>query len=74
VKLLGLNIGWLVGSTVIVEQVFTSPGLGGLIVAGILAHDYLVVQAIAIVMALFIIAVKYLFDIATAAIDPRVRL
>jgi len=74
VRLLGLNIGWLVGSTVVVEQVFAIPGLGGLIVAGILAHDYLVVQAIAIVMALFIIAVKYLFDIATAAIDPRVRL
>jgi peptide/nickel transport system permease protein len=73
-RLLGLNIGWLVGSTVVVEQVFAIPGLGSLIVAGILAHDYLVVQAIAIVMALFIVAVKYLFDIATAAIDPRVRL
>ncbi len=74
VRLLGLNIGWLVGSTVVVEQVFAIPGLGGLIVAAILGHDYLVVQAIAIVMGIFIIAVKYLFDIATAAIDPRVRL
>ena len=74
VRLLGMNIGWLVGSTVVVEQVFTIPGLGGLIVAAILGHDYLVVQAIAIVMGIFIIAVKDLFDIATAAIDPRVRL
>ncbi len=73
-RLLGVNIGWLVGSTVIVEQVFGVPGLGGLIVAAILAHDYLVVQAIALVMAVFIIAIKYLFDIATAAIDPRVKL
>lgn len=73
-RLLGLNIGWLVGSTVVVEQVFGVPGLGGLIVAAILAHDYLVVQAIALVMAIFIIAIKYLFDIATAAIDPRVKL
>ena len=74
VRLLGLNIGWLVGSTVVVEQVFAVPGLGGLIVAAILGHDYLVAQAIAIVMGIFIIAVKYLFDIATAIIDPRVRL
>jgi peptide/nickel transport system permease protein len=73
-RLLGVNIGWLVGSTVVVEQVFGIPGLGGLIVAAILAHDYLVVQAIALVMAIFIIAAKYLFDIATAAIDPRVKL
>src|SRR4029077_6625410 len=52
-RLLGLNIGWVVGRTGVVEQVFAIPGLGSLIVAGILAHDYLVVQAIAIVMALF---------------------
>jgi peptide/nickel transport system permease protein len=74
VKLLGLNVGWLVGSTVIVEQVFSVPGLGGLIVGSIFARDYLVVQAIALLMALGIVAAKFLFDIATAAIDPRVKL
>ncbi len=74
VRLLGVNIGWLVGSTVIVEQVFSIPGLGGLIVGSILAHDYLVVQAAALLLAVFIILSKYLFDVATAAVDPRVKL
>jgi peptide/nickel transport system permease protein len=74
VKLLGLNLGWLVGSTVVVEQVFGVPGLGGLIVGSIFARDYLVVQAIALLMAVGIVVAKLLFDIATAAIDPRVKL
>ena len=71
VRLLGLNVGWLVGSTVVVEQVFAVPGLGGLIVGSIFARDYLVVQAIALLMAVGIILARFLFDIATAAIDPR---
>jgi peptide/nickel transport system permease protein len=74
VRLLGANIGWLVGSTVVVEQVFAVPGLGGLIVGSIFARDYLVVQAIALLMAVGVLVAKFLFDIATAAIDPRVRL
>ena len=74
VRLLGLNVGWLVGSTVVVEQVFAVPGLGGLIVGSIFARDYLVVQAIALLMAFGIILSRFLFDIATAMIDPRVNL
>jgi peptide/nickel transport system permease protein len=74
VTLLGVNIGWLVGSTVVVEQVFTVPGLGGLIVGSIVARDYLVVQAIAMLMAIGILMAKFLFDIATVTIDPRVKL
>jgi ABC-type dipeptide/oligopeptide/nickel transport system permease component len=74
VRLLGLNVGWLMGSTVMVEQVFGLPGLGGLIVGSILARDYLVVQAIAMIMALGTIGAKFVLDIATAAIDPRVKL
>jgi peptide/nickel transport system permease protein len=74
VSLLGVNVGWLVGSTVVVEQVFAIPGLGGLIVGSILAHDYLLVQAIAMLMALGIILAKLFLDIASAAIDPRIKL
>jgi peptide/nickel transport system permease protein len=74
VKLLGLNVGWLMGSTVVVEQVFAVPGLGGLIVGSIFARDYLVVQAIALLMAAGILVARYLFDVATAAIDPRIKL
>ena len=73
VNLLGLNLGWLVGSTVVVEQVFAVPGLGGLIVGSIFAHDYLVVQATALLTAAGVLVARFLFDIATAAIDPRVR-
>ena len=58
----------------VVEQVFGLPGLGGLIVGSILARDYLVVQAIAMIMALGTIGAKFVLDVATAAIDPRVKL
>ena len=50
---------------------YATTGLGGLIVGSIFARDYLVVQAIALLMAVGIILARFLFDIATAAIDPR---
>ncbi len=74
IKLLSLNLGWLAGSTVVVEQVYAVPGLGGLIVDSIFARDYLVVQAIALLMAAGVVVARFLFDVATAAIDPRVKL
>jgi peptide/nickel transport system permease protein len=73
VNLLGVQIGFLIGATVIVEAVFAIPGLGQLMIGSIINRDYMVVQAVTLVFALATIAVTMIADIATVALDPRVR-
>jgi ABC-type dipeptide/oligopeptide/nickel transport system permease component len=74
VTLLGVNIGWLIGGTVVVEQVFSVPGLGSLMVSSIFARDYLVVQAITLVFAAAVILTNFIVDIVIVALDPRISL
>jgi peptide/nickel transport system permease protein len=74
INLLGVNVGWLIGGTVVVEQVFAVPGLGSLMVSSIFARDYLVVQAITLVFAVGVIATNYLVDVISVALDPRINL
>jgi peptide/nickel transport system permease protein len=74
ITLLGVNFSWLIGGTVVVEQVFSVPGLGQLMVASIFARDYLVVQLITLILAVAVIATNFVVDVLTVAIDPRVSL
>jgi peptide/nickel transport system permease protein len=74
ITLIGVNFAWLIGGTVVVEQVFSVPGLGQLMIASIFSRDYLVVQLITLVFAVGVIATNFIVDIVTAAIDPRVTL
>ena len=73
INLLGVNVGWLIGGTVVVESVFSVPGLGSLLVSSIFARDYLVVQAVTLVLALGVIATNFAVDIVTVALDPRIE-
>jgi len=72
INLLGVNVGWLIGGTVVVETVFSVPGMGQLMVASIFARDYLVVQAVTLILALGVVLTNLLVDIVTVALDPRV--
>ncbi len=74
VTVLGLNIGWLVGNTLIVEKVFALPGIGALMIDSILSRDFPVVQAIALVFAILVVLVSTTTDLARSLLDPRVRL
>lgn len=74
VTLLGINLSWLIGGTVVVEQVFSVPGLGQLMIASIFARDYLVVQLITLIFAVAVIATNFVVDVLTVVIDPRVSL
>ncbi len=74
ITLLGVNVGWLIGGTVVVEQVFSVPGLGSLMVSSIFARDYLVVQVVTLAFALAVILTNFVVDIVTVALDPRVKL
>ncbi len=74
VNLLAVNIGWLIGGTVIVETVFALPGMGQLLVRGIFTRDYMVVQGVAMTFAVATVLVNFAADIVTVALDPRVKL
>jgi len=72
VTILGVNLGFLVGSTVIIETVFAIPGLGFMMVSSIQSRDYPVIQAVTMVLAVLVILVNLLTDLAYAVLDPRV--
>lgn len=73
ISILGIQIGYLVGGTLVVENVFAIPGMGTFLMSGILNRDFPVVQASALVFALLVISVYLLTDIAYGLFDPRVR-
>jgi peptide/nickel transport system permease protein len=74
INLLGVNLGWLIGGTVVVETVFSVPGLGSLMVRSIFARDYMVVQAITLAFACATVLVNFVVDVVTVALDPRIEL
>lgn len=74
ITLLGVNLGWLIGGTVVIEQVFSVPGLGSLMVGSIFARDYMVVQAVTLVFAFAVILTNFLVDVICVALDPRIEL
>jgi peptide/nickel transport system permease protein len=73
VTVLGVNIGFLVGGTLIVEQVFALPGLGQLMINSIFQRDFPVVQAVTLAFAVMVVLVYLTTDIIHALLDPRVR-
>lgn len=74
VTLLGLSVGYLMGGTVIVENVFSLPGAGKLLVEAIAARDYPLVQATTLVFAALVITINLLTDLVYTFLDPRVQL
>jgi peptide/nickel transport system permease protein len=74
INLLAVNIGWLIGGTVVVESVFAIPGMGQLLVRAIFSRDYMVVQGVAMTFACATVLVNFIADILTVTADPRVKL
>ncbi|HZV72186.1 MAG TPA: ABC transporter permease [Conexibacter sp.] len=70
---LALQLGWLLGGTIIVEVVFGIPGIGSLVVSATRARDMAVVQAIVVVVAVGYVLFNLFADLAVRAVDPRVR-
>lgn len=69
----GLQLGYLLGGSVVIETVFAWPGIGRLLISSIEMRDYPMVQAIAVVYGILMLAVNLLVDILYAALDPRVH-
>ncbi len=73
VTVVGLNIGTLIGGAVIVEQIFALPGVGRLLLGGILNRDLILVQGTVSFIAVGFVVVNFLVDMLYAVLDPRVR-
>jgi peptide/nickel transport system permease protein len=73
VTVLGVNIAFLVGGTLVVENVFALPGIGNLMIQSIFNRDFPVVQGVTLVFAVLVVLVNLSTDIAYAILDPRVR-
>lgn len=73
VTLLGLSLGRLIGSTVIVEYLFGLPGMGSLVVDAATQGDFRMVQGVVLVIALIYIIANALIDLSYGYLDPRIR-
>jgi peptide/nickel transport system permease protein len=73
VSVLGVNIGFLVGGTVVIEQVFALPGIGQLMLTSILQRDFPIVQGVTLVFGILVVLVYLMTDVVHSLLDPRVR-
>lgn len=73
VTMTGLLFGYLLGGAVVVEQIFSVPGIGRQVLTGINQKEYAVVQSSVLVIALVFVLVNLLTDLLYRVIDPRVR-
>ncbi|MFO1055950.1 MAG: ABC transporter permease [Dongiaceae bacterium] len=72
ITVLAVNISWLVSGAVIVEYVFSLPGLGSLLVRSVGYRDYPVIQGLSLIFAVIVVAVNLLADLSYMLVDPRV--
>ena len=71
--LFALQVGVLFGGTVVLESIFSLPGLGGLTLSAVRAKDYTQVQGLVLFFATVLVALNLLVDLSYAWIDPRIR-
>ena len=69
----GMQIGSIMAGSVVMENIFSVPGMGSMISKAITDQDYNLVQGSVLVIALFICAVNLVVDIVYAFIDPRIK-
>ena len=73
VTVTGINIGRLIGGTVIVESIFARPGIGRLLVGAIYARDFIILQGVVLFVAVGFVVVNFIVDMLYAVLDPRIR-
>lgn len=74
VTVLTINIGYLIGGTVIVEEIFSVSGVGSLLIHSITTRDYAIIQLATLIFALLVVVVNLLADVAYRVLDPRIAL
>jgi len=74
ITILGLRAGFLLSGTVVVEFIFAWPGIGRLFLDSVARFDYQVVQAIVLVLTIFVLVANTVTDVLYALVDPRIRM
>ena len=73
ITVIGLDFGWLLGGTVVIETIFGIPGMGRLVLYSILNRDYPVVQGVILYMAIIYMLVNLLVDFIVTLMNPRIH-
>jgi peptide/nickel transport system permease protein len=73
VTVIGLQMGTMLGGTVLIEYVFNWPGLSGFLLEGVLGRDYPVVVGVVVVVSILFVTINLVVDVLYAVIDPRAR-
>ncbi|TMC77122.1 MAG: ABC transporter permease [Chloroflexi bacterium] len=74
ITLLGIQVGQLLGGAVVVEEIFSVPGVGRLLLNAIVQRDYALVQGAVLVIAILFVALNIIVDLLYGYLDPRIRL
>jgi peptide/nickel transport system permease protein len=70
---IGINFAFMLGGSIVIEQIFSIPGIGGLMMRGVLGRDYPVIQGVSLVVAVIFVAVNLATDVLYSYLDPRIR-
>lgn len=73
VTVIGLQLGFLLGGAVVVEEVFAVPGVGRLLIYGIGNRDYPLIQGVVMIFAISFILINLIVDLLYSVLDPRIR-
>jgi peptide/nickel transport system permease protein len=73
ITIIGIQMGVLMGGSIIIEQIFGLPGIGWYLLQGIFNRDYPIVQVTTLFLAMIFVFINLLVDIAYAFLDPRIR-
>ena len=68
-----MTLATIIGSQVILENMFNIPGIGNKIISAFFGRDYPVVQALVLLIAVFVVVTNFVVDILYGIIDPRIR-
>ena len=69
-----INFGYLIGGTVIAEQIFSLAGVGSLLIGSIATRDYSIIQLATLIFALLVVVANLIGDLLYVVLDPRVAL
>ena len=74
ITLLGVQVGQLLGGAVVVEEIFSVPGVGRMLLTAIVQRDYALVQGAVLAIAILFVALNIVVDLLYGYLDPRIRL
>lgn len=74
ITLMGMIIAGILGGSIIVEQIFSLPGIGNILIMSISTRDFPLAQALVIYLAFIVVSINFFVDILYQVIDPRIRL